>query len=139
MIHEYMEAKKSLEFYSLRLYDIKREIDTLAEMMYNPPSDLKGVDYAKQPGGNITIIPFAIIWDRIKKLKRQEQLILTTIEEKRKRLEKMETLLEEAKGKNYKILYWRLIEGWTQEAIAEEVGMSDRQVRRILKKHLEEV
>lgn len=129
-IKNYKDLCLEIDIQKIRVREIENEIRQLKKLLEGP-KELTGIDYSKQPGGQIIHIPLDRIFDRAVRLEKKLNIEKEILKEKIKAKKKIDERLLKLKGLDYKVVYMRDIEGKTLQQIADELGYSKRWIEKI--------
>lgn len=129
-IKNYKDLCLEIDIQKIRVREIENEIRQLKKLLEGP-KELTGIDYSKQPGGQIIHVPLDRVFDRLVRLEEKLKLEKKILKEKAEAKNKIESRLENLTGLDYKVVYLRDIKGMKLEDIAEELGYSKRHIERI--------
>lgn len=108
--------------------DLCREIEVLELRIESIESEIKQIKKLMMQGSKLDRLI-----DRIERLEDTLVVLKEILEEKIKYKERIENVLKEFDGIQYKVMYLKLKENMTAEKIAEKLWYSERHIRRILK------
>ena len=98
----------------------------------NGPSGISGIDYSRQPGGGGAYgMPLPDALEAIAKDMQYIEQEKTAIKSLRKRKRNLIKAAEILEGLEQKIFVFRVIFSMTQDAAADEIGVSTRQLQRV--------
>ena len=117
----------------LRIESAETEIKQLKKLMVQGPKDITDINYSREPSESIVHIPLDRLIGRMERIENTLVVLKEILEEKMKYKERIENVLKEFDGIQYKVMYLKLKENMTAEKIAEKLWYSERHIRRILK------
>lgn len=97
----------------------------------NGPSGVSGIDYSRQPGGGTYVMPLPDALEAIAKDMQYIEQEKAAIKSLRKRKRNLIQAAEILEGLEQKIFMFRVIFSMTQDAAADEIGVSTRQLQRV--------
>jgi uncharacterized protein YerC len=118
-------CKERIKNHELSIKKVKRMAG-----MYGP-SSVGGIDYSKQPGGGFSHMAFPDALDAISKDMNYIEQQKENIKSLRKRKRDLIKAAEILEGLEQQIYVYRVIFGQTQDAVAETIGVSTRQLQRV--------
>ncbi len=114
-----------------RIRNHQRSIEKAKKMSgWNGPAGVNGIDYSKESGSGVHI-SFS---EGLRMIQQDKERILELIEERndlRKSKKRIKKIYESLTGYESRVYYFRVIRKMTQEAAAEEMSVSCRQLQRI--------
>lgn len=122
-----------IEVLEERINDMERERKFLRKSMYANAPKFKGVvDYSsdKVTGGQVPLSLDKIV-ERLNKIDDQLAYHYEALREKKSSRDKIEKLIEEFEGLEYKVAYMRDVKGMKLYEIADELGYSHDHIRRV--------
>lgn len=129
-IKNYKDLCLEIDIQKIRVREIENEIRQLKKLLEGP-KELTGIDYSKEPGGQIIHIPLDKVFDRVVRLEEKLDVEKEILREKIRAKKEIDERLLKLKGLDYKVVYLRDIKGMKLEDIAEELGYSKRHIERI--------
>lgn len=129
-IKNYKDLCLEIDIQKIRVREIENEIRQLKKLLEGP-KELTGIDYSKQPGGQIIHVPLDRVFDRVVRLEEKLDVEKEILREKIRAKKEIDERLLKLKGLDYKVVYLRDIKGMKLEDIAEELGYSKRHIERI--------
>lgn len=114
-----------------RIRNHQRSIEKAKKMSgWNGPAGVNGIDYSREPG-NSTNISFSEGFRMIQMDKERISELVEERKELRKSKNRIKKIYESLMGYESQVYYCRIIRKMTQEAAAEEMSVSCRQLQRI--------
>lgn len=122
-----------IEIHETRINEMEREREFLRKSMYanapkfNPTASYEG----DRVQGGLVPLPLDKIIERLNKIDDSLSVLYEILNEKKKVREKIERMIEQMEGLEYKVAYMRDMKGMKLQQIADELGYSHDHIRRV--------
>jgi archaellum component FlaC len=129
----YNDLVTEIEILETRIKDMERERNFLLKNMYaNAPKFAGVVDYSKDrvSGGQLPLSLDKIV-ERLNKIDDNLTLLTEQLRGKKDAKQKIEKMLGELEGLDYKVAYMRDVLNMTLHEIADKLGYSHDHIRRV--------
>jgi DNA-binding XRE family transcriptional regulator len=135
IIQSYNDICSKIAALEIWIDSLERDIKYYTKLLHGgAPKDISGINYDGMPKGSRNDMTIDRIIESIHKAESHLYLAQEELKCKNKLKQSIEEVLSSMEGMEYKVFYYRVIKGMTQEEAAEELDRSDRQIRNIEKK-----
>jgi DNA-directed RNA polymerase specialized sigma24 family protein len=134
IIQSYNDICSKISALNIWIDSLERDIKYYTKLLHGgAPKDISGMSMDGMPKGSRNDMTIDRIIESIHKA--ESHLYLAEEEKKCKEQQKkqLEEVMSNMEGLEYKVYYYRVVKGMTQLEAAEELGKSDRHIRRIEK------
>ncbi len=135
IIQSYNDICSKIAALELWIDSLQRDIKYYTKLLHSgAPKDISGINYDGMPKGSRNDMSLDRIVESIHKAESHLYLAQEELKCKNKLKQSIEEVLSSIEGMEYKVFYYRVVKGLTQEQTAEIIDRSDRQIRNIEKK-----
>jgi hypothetical protein len=135
IIQSYNDICAKIAALEIWIDSLQRDIKYYTKLLNNAaPKHISGINYDGMPKGSRNDMSLDRILEAIRKCESHLYLAEEELKVKEQQKKQLEELMGNMEGLEYKVYYYRVVKGMTQERTAEELEKSDRYIRKIEKK-----
>jgi hypothetical protein len=133
IIQSYNDICSKIAALEIWIDSLERDKKYYSKLLHGGPREISGMNMDGMPKGSRNDITLDRIIEAIHKAESHLYLAQEEKNCKEQQKKQLEEVMSNMEGIEYKVYYYRVIKRMTQLEVAEELGKSDRHIRRIEK------
>jgi DNA-directed RNA polymerase specialized sigma subunit len=134
IIQSYNDICSKIAALELWIDSLNRDIKYYSKLLNGgKPKDIGSINYDGMPKGSRNDMTIDRILEALRKCESHLYLAEEELKYKEQQKKQLEEVMSNMEGIEYKVYYYRVVKRMTQLEVAEELGKSDRHIRRIEK------
>jgi transposase-like protein len=135
IIQSYNDICAKIAALEIWIDSLQRDIKYYTALLHSgAPKDISGISYDGMPKGSRNDMSLDRILEAIHKAESHLYLAEEELRVKEQQKKQLEEIMSNMESLEYKVYYYRVVKGMTQEQTAEQLEKSDRYIRKIEKK-----
>lgn len=130
-IESYHDLCTEISILEIRLNGLTDEMNHMSRMMYMSPRVKLVASYSGMPGSGMDMTPLNRQWDALCAVKTAIDDTLDVLALKNECKRRMEVVMQEFEGLEYRVAYMRDIQGLQLDEIANELNFSYSWIRKV--------